>query len=257
MPKAQGYRAIAADLRAAIERGEYPAGSNLPTQSELAADYGVRRETIQRAVKVLMAEGLIESATARGTYVLPSPIQLALTRYAAVRDPGRERNNLGPWETACADQGVRGDSELVGFYREQSDAKMAERLGVPAGTPLIHRARRTWADERIAQLTDAWMPADLVEGTPLAEPRKVVGGVYAAMVIAGLDPTTVTETVAVRLPTEIERKRLELGEGTPVMEVWRTTRDAADRVLEVQRLVSNGRMVRLVYSDLPLREGTT
>ncbi len=253
MPKGKGYRQIAAELRRAVESGEYPAGASLPTEHELAADYVVSRETIRRALGVLKSEGLIGAATSRGTYVLPTPIQLAVTRYAAVRDPGRELSGLGPWETACHLQGVRGDSELVGLTREPATDDLAARFGVESGTELIHRARRTWADDRIAQLTDAWLPAEVVDGTPLADPRKVVGGVYAAMVAAGLDPAVVTEEVGVRLPTVAERQRLGLGDGTPVMEVWRVTRDGADRVLEVQRIVSNGRMVRLVYSDLPLR----
>lgn len=257
MPKGKGYRQIAAELRRVVESGEYPAGSTLPTEHELAADHLVSRETIRRALAVLKSEGLIAAATSRGTYVLPAPIQLAVTRYAAVRDPARELSGLGPWETACHLQGVRGDSELVGFTREPATEALAVRLEVDPGTELVHRARRTWADDRIAQLTDAWMPAEVVNGTPLAEPRKVVGGIYAGMVTAGLDPAVVTEEVGVRLPTVVERERLGLGDGTPVLDVWRVTRDGDGRVLEAQRIVSNGRMVRLVYSDLPLREGAT
>lgn len=255
MPKRIGYRQIAAALREAMASGRYPAGSTLPTEHRLTAEYAVSRETVRRALGLLKAEGLIEAATSRGTYVLPLPVQLALTRYAAVRDPGRALSGLGPWETACHEQGVRGDSELVGFTREPASPALADRLGVVAGAELVHRARRTWADDRIAQLTDAWMPSTIVAGTPLAEPRKVVGGIYAAMVTAGLDPAAVTEEVAVRMPTDTERAYLRLGDGTPVLVVWRITRDGDGRALEAQRIVSNGRMVTLVYADLPLREG--
>ncbi|NML52619.1 GntR family transcriptional regulator [Streptomyces sp. R302] len=55
------HEQIAAELRRAIQREEYPVGAHLPAETELAARYGVSRGTVRQAVAALTAEGLIGS----------------------------------------------------------------------------------------------------------------------------------------------------------------------------------------------------
>jgi GntR family transcriptional regulator len=248
-----GFREIAERLRRAIETGQYPPGVRIPTEHELAEEYAVSRETIRRALALLKADGLLVTARSQGTRVRRPPIRLAVTRYAAVTNPARQRSDLGPWETACADQGVDGRTVVTGVDREPADATVARRLGRPEGTELVHRARLMLVGDRVAQIQDSWMPVDLVEGTPLAGTEKIVGGAYAAMAAAGFAPDRVTEEVTARQPTTEEQSRMQT-DGAPVFEIWRTTRDAAGRVVEVLRVVANASLSTLVYDDLPIRQ---
>lgn len=55
------HEEIAAELRSAIDGGTYPVGGRLPSESELAAHYGVSRGTVRQAVAALTAEGRIGS----------------------------------------------------------------------------------------------------------------------------------------------------------------------------------------------------
>lgn len=64
------YRQIAADLRARIERGEYPVGAQLPTKPELEKRYGVALGTIDNALGVLRDLGMAETRQGMGTFVL-------------------------------------------------------------------------------------------------------------------------------------------------------------------------------------------
>jgi DNA-binding LacI/PurR family transcriptional regulator len=75
--KAQG---IAADLRARIIDGEFGQGDRLPTRQALRDVYSVTSDTVQRALDCLMAEGFVESAGRRGTFVSMAPPHL--TNYA-------------------------------------------------------------------------------------------------------------------------------------------------------------------------------
>jgi GntR family transcriptional regulator len=59
-------------LRAEIMRGTYPAGARLPTELQLVEDYGVSVITVQRALRQLEEEGLIERFRGRGTFVRES-----------------------------------------------------------------------------------------------------------------------------------------------------------------------------------------
>ncbi|ROO51479.1 GntR family transcriptional regulator [Micromonospora sp. Llam0] len=250
-----GYREIAADLREAIARGDHPPGSRIPTEHELAESYGVSRETVRRALAELRAAGVLESARAAGTRVATPPVRLALTRYAAVTDPGRTRAHLGPWETACADQGVTGSVELVAVESVPAPAQVAARLEVPAGTSMVLRRRRHLADGHVVQVHESWMPSTLVAGTVLAEPGKVVGGVYAAMMAAGVRPATASEELSARPASEAERTALGLVAVGWVLELWRTTRDVTGQAVEALQVVSDARRVRYEYGDLPIRTG--
>ncbi|MFI6323360.1 GntR family transcriptional regulator [Nonomuraea sp. NPDC050556] len=55
------YERIAAELRDDILRAVYPVGSQLPSESELAARYSAARGTVRQAVSVLVAEGIVGS----------------------------------------------------------------------------------------------------------------------------------------------------------------------------------------------------
>lgn len=62
------YQQVAAALRAAILTRKIEPGQKLPSQSELAATYGVARMTIQQALRLLKEEGLTVSRQGSGVF---------------------------------------------------------------------------------------------------------------------------------------------------------------------------------------------
>lgn len=68
------YQRIAEDLRAEVRAGRWQAGSALPSRRELARDYGVDVGTLQRAIRGLVADGILEASARRGTTVAASPV---------------------------------------------------------------------------------------------------------------------------------------------------------------------------------------
>ena len=56
-------------LRAGVESGEYPAGSQLPTEQELGRRYGLGRATVRSALDLLLRDGVIEKRRGVGTFV--------------------------------------------------------------------------------------------------------------------------------------------------------------------------------------------
>ncbi|MBT8226365.1 MAG: GntR family transcriptional regulator [Dactylosporangium sp.] len=63
------YRRIAAELRAAIESGEFPAGGALPGESALAQRYGVSRGTARQALAELEGADLVVAVHGKGRFV--------------------------------------------------------------------------------------------------------------------------------------------------------------------------------------------
>ena len=69
MTKAKLSQIISRELLEAIESGKYPPGSKLPTENELAAQFGVSRIPIREALSVLRAAGVITSRQVGGSFV--------------------------------------------------------------------------------------------------------------------------------------------------------------------------------------------
>ncbi|CAM3643793.1 GntR family transcriptional regulator [Bordetella sputigena] len=63
------YRQIADQLRALIERGEFPVGTRLPPERDLALKMGVSRPSVREALIALEVEGLVEVRMGSGIYV--------------------------------------------------------------------------------------------------------------------------------------------------------------------------------------------
>lgn len=64
------YLQIAAGVRGSVLTGNLVAGQRLPPGRELAAGLGVNLETVQRAYRLLVDEGLLVSRVGRGTRVV-------------------------------------------------------------------------------------------------------------------------------------------------------------------------------------------
>lgn len=64
------YRQIAAVLRERIESGDIPPGRRIPSLVELEQQYGVARDTLRKAIQVLKDEGLVETVTGMGVFVI-------------------------------------------------------------------------------------------------------------------------------------------------------------------------------------------
>jgi GntR family transcriptional regulator len=62
------YVQVADDLRAAIASGRWAPGEKLPSNRDLAQEYGVALMTVQRALGTLADEGHVALYRSRGTY---------------------------------------------------------------------------------------------------------------------------------------------------------------------------------------------
>ncbi|MFI5661037.1 winged helix-turn-helix domain-containing protein [Streptomyces sp. NPDC051684] len=75
---------VVAELRSQMAGGVFPLGSLLPAQRSLAEEFDVSRDTVQRALKQLRAEGWIESRQGSGTRVVRAQEAQSYTARAAI-----------------------------------------------------------------------------------------------------------------------------------------------------------------------------
>jgi DNA-binding FadR family transcriptional regulator len=86
------YRQIADQIRTLIRSREFPAGSRLPPERDLARQLGVSRPSVREALIALEVEGLVEVRIGSGIYVLGSgageqhaPVQAAMGPFELLR----------------------------------------------------------------------------------------------------------------------------------------------------------------------------
>ncbi|OYP09985.1 hypothetical protein CFC35_41965 [Streptomyces sp. FBKL.4005] len=246
-----GYRELADDLRRRINEGEFAVGATLPRIVDLMEDYGLSKQTVRDAIGVLSDEGLVVTSKKAGTFVRNrTPVRIPLSRYRSVLAPGGTR---GPWETATADQGLDGYMRLVKVDRVPADASLAQLLELQPDDELVYRLRQAIIrPDDVVQLQHAWYPKALAEEAGIDTTEKIVGGVYGALIAAGYQPETASETVGARPPTLTEAAPLRIGGRVNVITLERVTKDREGRPLEVLRAVGPADRLQYTYDDLPL-----
>jgi GntR family transcriptional regulator len=106
------YQTVAEQLTAAIQDGTYPVGSMLPTEAELCQQFGVSRQTIREATRLLLQVGMISRHQGVGTRVERSAVaEHYEQRLGSLSDIWQyvketRRSLLGIRDVAAADAGV-------------------------------------------------------------------------------------------------------------------------------------------------------
>lgn len=76
-PKPGGWQAIEAEVLARINTRLWPPGSAIPNEADLAAEFGVARATVNRALQSLADSGWIERRRRAGSRVAEHPVRKA------------------------------------------------------------------------------------------------------------------------------------------------------------------------------------
>ena len=257
-----GYRAIADQLRARIEGGQYAPGTRLPSEDALAAEAGVSRQTVNKALLQLRAEGLIRVERGIGTTVRELPM-LTSERIGRQRAARRGAEGArGAFQAELAEAGYQTRSD-VQVSRGRAPASVLAIFGqddVPPGTSrtaspqrrddghmAVIRARKMFAGDVPIQMATGYYPADIADGTPIGETDTGPGGVYSRLAELGHEPVSFSERVALRMADDDEAAFLRIDVEQRVYEVERVARDDRGRAVEVNVIVMPAHQWQLVY----------
>jgi GntR family transcriptional regulator len=246
MARDRPWRQIAADLRRAIETGEYGPGERLPTGAELMERYGVARQTVQNAIEQLRSEGLISSTPGGRVQVRTRrPIQ-RLARNRLSREERAE--GRGAFLTDAAAGHWRPEVDVT-LHLQAADAAVAHELRLTEGAEVFVRERVMRADGVPVQLSTSYLPRDLTRGTAIEQENTGPGGIYARLEEAGHRLIHFVERVRTSAPDDTEAAALGVGRGEPVLRITRVAY-SSDRALELNRIVAVAERFELVY-ELP------
>lgn len=224
---ASPYQQVQDWLRAGIREGRWRAGDQLPTEAELCAQFGVARMTVNRALRELQLEGLVQREQGRGSFVAE------LSRVAANLE-------LRDLHADVAERGHHHEAELLLRERRAADADVAQALGLQPGDPVFFVSLLHREQGRPLQLEERWVvPAraphlleqDLVAITPTAYLLRV-----APLAAAQFQIEAVAASVA-------QAQALQIEVGAPCLLVQRLSHSAEGPVSWARLLHPGGRYV--------------
>jgi GntR family transcriptional regulator len=235
------YRQIADHLRAGIYAHTLAPGEQLPSERELVERYGTAHQTVRQAISLLKAEGLVIGRPGRGVFVRERP------RLLHRLDASRR------FITQARGQQLSAEARLLDVRFAPPPVDVARHLNLPGGARVLVRRYLLLVDGDPVQLADSYFPAELAEGSIIADPQNVTPGRIDADLKDrfGLEPARFLDELTVRMPTADETRALRLPPGTPVASLLRTYRDPTGKPFEVAQFVLAGDKHVLVYEGRP------
>lgn len=247
-PRNPLYRQIAGDLRALIYRDLAP-DEQIPSRNQLVEQYGCTANTIERAIDVLIGEGLVEARQGSGVFV--RRLQPLVVRYANERyrpDPA-----LGTrfFKAEAERQGYVGDQKVLNVMRIMPSAEIAARLLADEDEQVVFRRHLLLANDVPVSIADAHYRLELAAGTVLESMARIERG--AAEFLTDelhIELGYSRYEQRMREPTEDERALLNLRDGEWIIDMLVTLHDVEGTPLRVTAWCMSGDRNAFVF-DVP------
>lgn len=226
------YQQLAMELRKSITTGEYPPGSQLPTEYGLVQRHGVSRNTVRLALKLLENEGLITRTPRRGTIVRERRMLTIRPQTELRALPTDGHHQKDAFVRALTAEGRQARYEIEVAIVAPPDG-VADRLMLPEHGLAVARRRLRLVDEQPYNLYDSYYPLDMVQGSEITRPNDITRGANRVLDELGHPQVRVVDEISARMPTPEETRRLALEPGTPVLHYTRTGYDPDDVAVRV------------------------
>lgn len=191
-------------------------GDPLPSEAELATQFGVSRMTARQAVQNLAQEGLVRRRRGAGTFVADQPMH----------------RHAGPLMSFTEDmrrRGKKASSRLLSAQLSTPEAADVEALHIDEGARVVRISRLRLADDVPLAIEHATLPADCagVLATDLE-----TGSLHGSLRQMGRTPGRAYSWITARLAGANEAKLLDIAVRGPLLVERRVIYDTDQAPLE-------------------------
>ncbi|MCG8509225.1 MAG: GntR family transcriptional regulator [Rhodospirillales bacterium] len=137
-----------------IESKDYFGGERIPSERDLAETLGIHRMTVRKAIERLIAKGLLERRGTSGTYIPEPVIKRPIVGHAF---------SISISEVVRQCGGIPG-SRLLFFEHRTAGPRMAERLSIRRGDPIIAMKRQRTISGMPFCVETTYLPGNRVPG---------------------------------------------------------------------------------------------
>lgn len=123
---------LAKEIEYEIETGKYDEGDRLPSERQLADDFGVQRGTVRNAIGILEDKGIVVSKGRSGHFIAPRRIDFDLDAYNSRK-------------AVIEKMGISTSVKLLTFEKISVTNKMSADTGWPTDTQVFRIMRLRYA----------------------------------------------------------------------------------------------------------------
>jgi GntR family transcriptional regulator len=140
------YEDISNDLLAKIKDGTYQEGQRIPSEKDLAQDYGVSRPTVRQALQLLVDDGYLDRRRRRGTVVCHPKVRQHFTEgLMSFSDDMRLAGNS-----------MR--TVVIIFRREKAQETVADALHIAPGNEVYKLVRLRYVEDTANVFVETYLP---------------------------------------------------------------------------------------------------
>lgn len=204
-------------LEERILKGEYPVGSNLPTEVSLMEEFGVSRITVRQAMDKLIESEFITRKRGKGTIVLERKNKIE-TSFVSSFNGIHEKNN----DT---------DRRVISIEYEAAPVEVAYHFGINKNEKVLKLTRGIYIDNQMVSIQETYLNPQL----PINEKMDYTGSLYKMLEGWGYKITGVSEEISASIISSKEKKLFNISKNEAIM-------------TRVRKAFSDGFPIEITYS---------
>ncbi|CFQ64034.1 GntR family transcriptional regulator [Yersinia frederiksenii] len=226
------YAEVVKCLRDRVNSLDYKVGDIFPSEQKLALTLNISRNTLRKAMTVLVDEGLLEKRHGSGTYIRNKNIQPNISALKSFSENAQQA-------------GKNCTSKVLKFMVIKSNADIASQLRIKPGDQVYYIRRLRFIDDKPVQLEDTWMSVALFPDLSL---RDMVNSKFAYIELnCGMTIAGCYETFMPVIPDKEIANLLKISLREPALQLTTQAIDINGIHLDYSLLTSNVHEFRVKY----------
>ncbi len=207
-------------IRNKIEDGEYPVGTAIPSESQLAETYGLNPLSVRSALAALKYEGLLRSIQGKGVFV---------------NGPKAERDleSLGGYRQTMDERSIDAHTRVLIKALRPAGPYYSRMLDLAEDEQVWFTRRIDYMNQEPVALEEIYIPEKLLPS--YGDVDIELFSIYDIFIWNDLRPTDADQTLRVVFLEPSRAKLIDLTSDEAVMELSNLTRDARGRKIEFGR----------------------
>ncbi|MFC0225110.1 GntR family transcriptional regulator [Serratia aquatilis] len=226
------YAEVVKCLRDRVNSQEYRVGDIFPSEQKLALMLNISRNTLRKAITVLVDEGLLEKRHGSGTYIKNKNIRPNVSTLKSFSENAQQA-------------GKNCTSKVLKFMVIESNADIASQLRIKTGDQVYYVRRLRFIDGKPVQLEDTWMSVALFPDLSL---QNMVKSKFEYIELScGMTIAGCYETFMPVIPDKEVASLLKINPREPALQLTTQAIDINGVYLDYSLLVSNVNEFRVKY----------
>lgn len=232
------YYRLAEDLKAQIESGELKPGDAIPSEAQLAAQYGISRMTVRNGLALLNKAGYIYSFQGKGSFVAA---------------PKMDRMYFYFYENALLGENKKLDAQLLAVDVLAADPKTAAKLQIPVKSRIVQIRQVLTSEDGLVALDHRFLP--YIKGAPLLE-KEIDYAAFPDLVSRHTELTAARNNITVQacVLMKEEAKLLQAKVGFPALCIEQIIYSYDDKPLGWSKMICRGDRFALKAVSEPYSE---